>query len=220
MLPTTTTAEHLLDSLAALHRPPKGHPEGAPTVLETFARRLLTALERETRAGSTAPDGFPPSTMGGGRGTGALGYGDPVGQVVAGQLDRKRPPRDHVRDVTGLAARELSEAVAHVQHALAAMTSWADLVGETLPTPRTCEHCTPHVPNADRRIVHRRSTVGDRLGRALDLCEPCYWYVYRLPNVAPGSRAAALPTPEQIRHHNETGKWRLPVTTRPTEAPR
>lgn len=191
--PTDTAVRHLIDNLRTLNR--KGH-------LDDLEHQLLDAIRRD-RTARPGPDGYPTNTGGGGSANGS--DNSSVETAVIARTNGHPPDPHH--DLTTRAAQALEDAVINLNTLHAALASLHDHTRQ--PAPRTCQHCTPHLPKGHHRPVHRRGTVGDRLTQALDLCEPCYFYVQRA--TAAGKGDAELPTAEQIRHHDHTGTWRMKV---------
>lgn len=205
-LPTPVAVEHLFDGLRSLNRRPN-----TPTLaqrdsklVDSLQRRMLAALERD-RTGTVTPDGYPSVTGGGG----SRWNGSSSTERAAVALADGDTGRDWHHELLERATTALNSAVTNLNTLRAALDSLDDLTSDAPPAPRTCQHCTAHLPKSHARVVHRRGTVGDRLTVALDLCEPCYLFVWR--STRPGSQAGLLPDGDQIRHHDETGKWRVRV---------
>lgn len=192
-LPTDTAVRHLIDSLRTLSR--KG-------TLDDIEHQLLDAIRRD-RTARPGPDGYP-TTTGGGNGSGHSDSSSVENAVIA--RENGHPPDPH-HALTRRAAQALEDAVVNLNTLNSALINLN--AHTTTQAPRTCQHCTPHLPKGHHRPVHRRGTVGDRLGQALDLCEPCYFYVQRATTAGRGD--AEMPTPEQIRQHDNTGTWRMKV---------
>lgn len=222
-LPTETSIRHLCDSLRTLAKIPKGGRNR--TELDLLEARLIHAVDRD-RTGSPVPDGYPRGTLGGTGGGPTITAPDEAGlpdvvpatavEVVGIALADGDVERDRHHELTVRAVEDVERAIIHLNSARAALASIDDLTRTATSPGReaTCAHCTPHLPDANARPVHRRGTVGDRLLVATDLCEPCYFFVLRSADA--GSRAGALPTPEQIAHHDRTGTWKLRLGDRLT----
>lgn len=164
-------------------------------------QQLQQAIRRD-KTGTTTPDGYPRST------TGTISTSsDSTTESAAIALADGSIQRDRHHDLTVDACRALETAVEAWITLSARLASIDDATSETGPASRLCEHCTPALPKRSARKVHRRGTVGDRLTMAMDLCEPCYFFVQR--SAPAGSHDGALPTPEQVAHHDRTGTWRM-----------
>lgn len=215
-LPGPVAVQHLLDSLRALGEPPA---KGQPRRVEDLERRLMDAVRRDL-AGSPRPDGYP-AGVGGGRGGGRTitvddeaGQPDavPVTSVEGTVLERVEPDRpgrarDRHHELTVKAVRSVNAAVVAIQTAVGALASIDELVDTAPPAPKTCDHCTDKRGKGGNRPVHVRGTVGDRLERAISLCESCYEFVRQV--AAPGTRLGYLPDDVQILDHETRGRWRI-----------
>lgn len=169
----------------------------------SLEQQLQQAIRRD-RAGSTSPDGYPRGTGGGGR---SNGHSSSV-ETAALTLAEGRSERDLIHDYTTDACRALEDAAQALGTLRSRLASVRDLRVSD-PAPKLCEHCTPRLPKPNARKVHRRGTVGDRLPKAMDLCEPCYLFAWR--STKAGSHAGQLPTGDQVAHHDRTGTWRIRV---------
>lgn len=199
-LPTDTSIRHLLDSLAALHQKPRDRRLPDPTLLAALERRLCRAVARD-RTGTTDRDGYPATTLGG-------GYGHTNGSTTETQA-LAPPLRDRHHELTLLAVEHLEQLVHSANILISALNSIDDLTSDAGPAPRTCAACTGHRPLGGDQAVAHRGTVGDRLERAVDLCEDCRNFVKQTAN--PGSREGRLPTPVEIDWHDKRGRWRLRI---------
>lgn len=212
-LPTLVAVQHLLDGLRALGEAPK---RGQPARIDDLEARLIRAVGRDL-AGVPIPDGYR-TGIGGGRGGGPTIVVQEDGQpdvavpatsveaAVAGRGDAHRV-RDRHHELTAKAVSSVEQAVTQIQVARAALDSIDDLVQAGPPAPKTCDHCTGRRGDGNDRPVYVRGTVGDRLERAIALCEPCYHFVAR--TAASGSRLGWLPDDEQIADHERRGRWRI-----------
>jgi hypothetical protein len=168
----------------------------------SLADRLNTAIERDKRGGDMQPDGYPASTMNGGSGDSELT------SVEAAVEARLQGRVDRYRDNVDEACSHLLELVNHAGALRHRLDNLDDLVSDkdrNAKAPRTCGACT-----AFRRTpspVAHTGTVGDRLTMSVSLCEDCYEAVRQ--TAKPGSRAGVLPTAEQVRWHDDHGRWRL-----------
>jgi hypothetical protein len=208
--PTVVAVQHLTDTLRALgHAPAKGQTRR----IDDLEARLLRAVERDL-TGLPLPDGYPARTSGDAPG----GHGGPVDTSVEASVIFRvdgvdgRPIRDRHHELTARAAKAVEDAVVAVNIAFAALDSIDDLTKASPPAPKTCDHCTGKRGQGGNRPIHVRGTVGDRLARAMALCEACYWFVHR--TAAAGSHEGYLPSDEQIRQHEDTGRWRVRVNDR------
>lgn len=200
-LPSDVALGHLIDALRNLHTKPRDKRAPDRTLLANIERRLATAVRRD-RTGTTLRDGYPASTLAGGHATHIAGSTTENAALAA-------PLRDRHHELVDRACTALLHAVTQLNTLVSALDSIDQLTGTTTLAPKTCAHCTPHLPDGHTRPVHARGTVGDRLTVAVDLCEPCYFYVARTAD--PGQRDGQLPTPDQIRWHDQHGTWRIRV---------
>lgn len=215
-IPTELAARHLFDSLRALGRKPTspGLARRDTKLIDSLERRLLEALARD-RAGTATADGYPATTSGGfgGNRLTILVEDDRVTvtavELAALALVEGSSPRDRHHELTRRAATALEDAVVALNTLTAALASIDDLTSDRGPTPRTCQHCTGKRGKGNDRTVAHRGTVGDRLERTMDLCEACWSFVRRVAN--PNSRAGYLPTDQQIRDHEERGRWKIKI---------
>jgi len=176
--------------------------------------RLGRAVERE-RSGTNLPDGWP--SGGGGNddgGRGDDGFQSSTERAAAARLGREyapdaRAPRDRHRELTLAAFDHLRRAVHGAEIAWGVLRALDELLeeGDAEVTVRSCEACTGKRGRGGNRAVAHRGTVGDRLKYALDLCDACYGFVER--TAKPGSRGGYLPSEDQVRRHEERGRWRL-----------
>lgn len=208
-LPSDASIAHLADSLVNLSRPrtsPTGKPIGKAPRCAEMAAALIDAVTRDRAGGNPTPDGYPTSTMGDPhRGHGGSSVEATV-IALAGRI-----PRDPHHELTLAMVQAAEETIAAAQRWQSLALSIGDLTRtDGGAKVRTCEWCTPHLPKDNARKVHRRGTVGDRLVQALDLCEPCYFFVVRSTKTG-GMRDGVLPTGDQIRHHDTHGTWLVRV---------
>jgi len=198
-LPTENAIHHLIDSVRALNQP---KVRGQPKRVDDIEARLLAAMQRD-RTGSPIPDGYPSTT------SGPIGNGSSSSVEAAVIALDHGAGRDWLHDLVLRATRALEDMVINANTLVSALASIDDVTRVTTVAPKTCEHCTPHLPKGNARPVHRKGTVGDRLTKTMDLCEPCYFYAQRSADA--GSHEGELPTAEQVRHHDQTGTWRIRV---------
>lgn len=205
-LPTERAARDLCDSLRALSRRPRATTLAKldPTLIDSIERRLTAAIRRDG-AYPTAPDGYPIRTGGGPAGN---GHGSSTETAAVALADGDTPPDRH-HDLTARAAQAVEDAVINLNTLITALSAIDGLVTPSDPAPNTCDHCTgKRGPDADR-AVHATGTVGDRIERALALCRHCYGFVEQ--TARPGTRLGYLPADDQIRHHEDTGRWRIRI---------
>lgn len=212
-LPTPVALQHLTDSLRALGEPPA---KGKPRRIDDLEQRLHRAVERDL-AGLPTPDGYPATTSGGRAGGRTIVVDDdhvPVTSVEGAVIDRddRRRTRDRHHELTVKAVTAVDAAVVHLQTAFAALASIDDLINTAPPAEKTCDHCTDKRGQGGNRPVYVRGTVGDRLERALSLCEACYEFVRQV--ALPGTRGGYLPSDVQILEHEQRGRWRIRLTDR------
>lgn len=200
-LPTDIAAQHLFDSVDALWEKPS---KGSERRIDSLRRRFRAALERD-RTGSVIPDGYPTNTSGGP----VSGVGSSSTERAAVALADGDVVRDRHHDLTVRAAGALEELVVQANILRLALDSIDDLTNDSGPAPKTCAHCTGKRGHGNDRPVAHRGTVGDRLERAMDLCEACWSFVRW--SAKPNTRAGYLPTDTQIRDHEERGRWRMRV---------
>lgn len=205
-IPSGLAIGHLFESLAALNRKPENKLLAAidPKLIDSLRRRILIAAQRD-RTGSVVPDGYPTSG-GGSRGSGIATSATERAAVALADNDIVR---DRHHELTVRATTALEDAVIALNTLASALLSIDDLTDTKGPVPKTCAHCTGKRGAGNDRPIAHRGTVGDRLERAMDLCEGC-WSAVRW-SAAANSRDGKLPTDAQIRHHEETGRWRLRV---------
>lgn len=220
-LPSDHAARDLCDSLRALNQRPhdKALAEFDARLIDSIERRLLIALQRD-RTGSVIPDGYPTST-GGGRSGGSRtivvpdenGQPDrvPVTAIEAAvvALVDGDTPRDRHHDLTVRAVEAIDSAVVALNTCVAALASIDDLVSEKGPAPKTCAHCTSKRGEGSDRPIYATGTVGDRLERSVSLCKHCYGFVEQ--TARPGTHTGYLPSDDQIRDHEQRGRWRMRV---------
>jgi len=200
-LPSDITIGHLTDGLRALSRKPRDRTLAGidRTLLESIERRLAQAVTRD-RTGRIERDGYPTSTLGNGAHSSTPGSRTETAAL-------SQPQRDTHHDLTALAVASLTEAVTALGKLSSALNSLDDLTATSVPSPRTCAHCTGK-RGPDRDLpVWRRGTVGNRLPHATDLCSPCFHFVEQ--TALAGSHTGYLPTDEQIRDHETRGRWRI-----------
>jgi hypothetical protein len=173
--------------------------------VDDIERRLKAAVTRE-RAGTTVPDSYPSATLGG-EGSGGRRRGSPTEKAAAKRADGE-VERDRHRELTTEAVERLTRAVEAIQALSHRLDALDDLQSTQGPLRRHCEVCTGLRPLTGDRDVYRRSTVGDRLKVATDLCEPCYDFV-RTQFPKPGQRDGRVPTFEEVRFHDQRGRWKL-----------
>jgi hypothetical protein len=199
-LPTDTALGHLIDGLRSLEQRPKA---GQPRRIDDLEARLLAAVRRD-RSGSVVPDGYPTTTGGAGAPNGSDSSTERAALTLV-----DRPPRDRHHELTALAVTSIEDAILGLNRAVAALNSIDDLTKTTGPPEHTCGHCTDKRGQGNNRPAAHRGTVGDRLERALDLCEACWGFVRQSAN--PNTRQGQLPTDTQIRDHEDRGRWRIHV---------
>lgn len=208
-IPTATAARHLFDQLRALN----GNKDGTVSLkssrlVDVLEQRMLTALERD-RSGTVTVDGWPTSTTGNG------GSGTPTSSVEAAVINLvdHPAPRDRHRELVVRATQALEDAVVALNVMRSALYSISDLTKTSVDpkTERTCAHCTNKRGTGNDRPVYATSTVADRLEQAVALCSPCWHFVEQ--TAKPGTRGGYLPSDEQIRDHEQRGRWRIRVAS-------
>lgn len=185
----------------------------------------MRAVERDL-AGLPTPDGYPSATSGGRSGGRTIDVDDeagrpdkvPVTSVEGAVIDRDdhKRTRDRHHELTVKVVQAVDAAVVHLQTAFAGLASIDDLVNTAPPAPRTCDHCTDKRGRGGNRPVYVRGTVGDRLERALSLCEACYEFVRQV--ALPGTRGGYLPSDLQVLEHEQRGRWSIRITDRRRQA--
>jgi hypothetical protein len=200
-LPTEISLQALIDSARAPYQKPRDRRYPDRTLLDAIERRLLHAYRRD-QTGGTEPDGYPNNTLGG-------GYTRTNGSSTETQA-LSLPERDRHHELTLLAVTSLEQVVLSWNVIISALNSIDDLTSDRGPAPRTCAACTGHRPLGGDQAVAHRGTVGNRLERDTDLCQPCWDYVRQ---TAPaGSHRGRLPDPSAIAYHDQRGRWRLRIT--------
>lgn len=215
-LPTPVALQHLTDRLRALGEPPE---KGKPRRIDDLETRLQRAVRRDL-AGLPTPDGYATRTGGGRSGGRTITVDDeqgqpdavPVTSVEGALIDRAdwHRTRDRHHELTVRAVEAVDCAVVAIHTAFSALASIDDMVNTAPPAPRTCDHCTDKRGRGGNRPIYVRGTVGDRLERAMSLCEACYEFVRQV--ALPGSRRGYLPSDLQILEHEQRGRWRIRVT--------
>jgi hypothetical protein len=212
LLPTPVTVAHLIDSLRALNEPPK---RGQPPRIDDLEARLVAAIARDL-TGLPVVDGY---RTGRARPHPDLDDPDAVDEptltaVEAAVLARDQGPvRDRHHQLTVRAVHAIDEAVVAIQVVFAALKSIDELVGTGPPAPKTCDWCTGKRGEGNDRPIYVRGTVGDRLERALGLCNACHGFVCQ--TAAAGSRAGYLPNDAQIHDHELRGRWKIRALPHP-----
>jgi hypothetical protein len=165
------------------------------------ADRLNQAIERDKRGGDMQPDGYPSSTMNGGTG------GSELTSVEAAVEARIRGVTDRYHDNVDEACAHLLELVNHAGALRHRLDNLDQLLGAdpNVKQPATCAVCTGIRREAPP--VYATGTVGDRLPRSMALCRDCYSAVEQ--SAKGGSRRGKLPTAEQVRWHQDHGRWKL-----------
>lgn len=206
-LPTRATLEHLVEALRRLGQRPKPNQ---PVRIDDLERRILTAVERD-QSGDIGFDGWDATTIpkvcsGSGRGSRVEGHGLALADGAT--------PRDRHHELTVLAVESLNHTVTNLNTLLSALASIDDLIKVDGPgeKTRTCGHCTGKRGKGNDRPVYATGTAGDRLERAIPLCEACYGFVTQ--TAAPASRIGSLPDNLQIVDHERRGRWRIRTTAR------
>jgi len=202
-LPTVTATRHLVDNLGALDRPPRD-PKLAKhytTLLDAIRQRLISAVERDA-AGSNRRDGYPARTLGDGTPRGSAG----LTSVEAAADSRLKPQRDRHHELTARATTALAAADVNLNIVVAALASLDDLTDDSGPEASTCDACHP-IRDGYTLATRRNTSVGGRLERPAHLCEACYEFVRQ--TALEDSNAGYLPSPEQVTHHDERGRWRI-----------
>lgn len=163
-------------------------------------RRLKAAIARD-KAGTTTADGFPSSTLPGGHGGSEL---TSVESAASRRLSRRDDDPAH---------RNLEYAVGYWQQAASSLNAaynMLDLAEKAMAAPTTivkaCESCVA-AERQDPQPPTHTSTVAGRLSTDRDLCDDCYWFIYRLP-VDEGR----FPSVEEMARYVLTGKWRQRVS--------
>lgn len=171
-------------------------------------QRLQRAIRRDD-TGSPEPDGYPISTAGGG---GTSGAGSRVEATV---LAREQPTRDRHHELTRQAVDAWATLVDASQTLMVKLAK-IDQLTEDAPAPKRCGSCGGKRGKGNDRSDIYRGTVGDRLTESLDLCRACRGFVEQTAKAA--TRAGYLPSDEQIRQHEASGRWRIRTTARQAAA--
>lgn len=173
-------------------------------------RRLTAATQVEEDQGSTVPDGFPGSTLGGGGGAGSLV--DPerpelgtvkltsVESAVAGRIT----PRTDAHHRRTISAYSLLESSLRQLEQATTLLDEMDEDRKKVPSPSGCELCmAAGVTDGGKPIAwDHKGTVGGKLDVEMHLCKAHHRYV---------DRHGEVPTPEQTRWHDQHGSWRVQV---------
>lgn len=173
-----------------------------PNALDLRRLRLdAEACALRYEAGRPVNDGRPTTLGAGTRGTSEL---TSVEAAAAARIDTLHRGRIHdpVHDHTHRALVAIADAAHELKRAVAAFASIARLTSEAPIDSPACECCTAaNLPNP--RPWEHYGDLGGKLPTSLHLCAPCRRY---------GDDHGQLPTPEQVRHHDATGTWRVRVS--------
>lgn len=203
ILPTEKRVREWVDYVRQLSEP--YGPQGAP--LDLIADELCVAVRRERSGGTVGPDGYLPGRGMDGGGRGSVRSASSTERAAVALADPStRLPADPHREHTRAALEALQAAVAALERVKGHLGRLAALGTPTGPLTLHCEACSGHRGVGCDRVADHRSTVGDRLPMLTDLCEACWWYVYR--SARAGSGQGELPTPEQCWTHENYQRWR------------
>lgn len=164
-----------------------------PNDLDSLKRQVRKAFDFGRAA---EHDGYPSSTMGGGRGGGEL---TSVEAAVNARVFGRSKDHD---DLTELYA-SLVEWAGNQDRVYARLRLLAARRGEDVTTDqRWCEaHGLVGMQVGGPDVKITLSTVGGRLDNPAHLCPACYDVVRRY--------LLRLPTLAEMRHYVETGTWRI-----------
>lgn len=195
--------QRISDALLSIRKTPKDWT--------SFEQSIVRFLERAARAPRAVTDGFPAGrSSDGGPGGGAVvkvvdEHGHTVSVAVtsteaaAFQLLSGKALDDPVADHTVAALGHLAQAVWELNAAFRMVELLNRLDDDTPITLRLCEACKA----AGIQIAPEHwGSVGGRLDHNADLCDAHYQYV---------QNHGDLPTVEQTKHHDRTGRWRTRV---------
>lgn len=196
--PLARAALDALDRLDALQR----RGDKTPPPVAVLRRRLTTALTR-LEAGRPIPDGL--NRSGGSRRRLDADDLDDVRltptEAAANARGFSNRPNDPVHQHGYRAASELIRAITSLDNCLAALDALDRLTDEAPIDTPACELCAGVLTNP--RPWEHYGDVGGRLPKPMHLCKPHRQYV---------EDRGAPPTPEQTRHHDTTGRWRIRTT--------
>lgn len=157
---------------------------------------LTEALLRD-QSGTTRPDGYAGGGTGGRPSDVKLTAVEGIGVARARGTFTHDPLHEHVTS----AIRDVLDAAAALQRAEHRLVAIRSLTEDAPDLSLACELCTEHGLGSPRLAEHY-GTVGGRLSRSRNLCGQHHRYV---------DTHGHEPTPEQTRHHDETGTWRVRV---------
>jgi hypothetical protein len=115
-------------------------------------------------------------------------------------LRRQDPQEDEVHAGVEIAFALLEATVQDWQRLTNRMTLLLSLTEDVVQNGRWC---SSHARIGVQAVSHRFGDVGQLLSQRTSLCSACYDLVRR--------RTSRLPTIEEVRHYEETGKWRIHV---------
>lgn len=158
--------------------------------------RLKADLRRD-RSGTTNADGYPASTLTGGGGNELTSVESAAERRIAGTA-RGDKIRNHLEHAVGF----LEQAAAST----GALTNRLDAIDQLIDPDtidrKVCESCAQGAPNP--QAPEHYGSVNGRLTRPMHLCGPCYDFVFRYE---PRDQAR-LPTVDELKQHDLTGRWR------------
>lgn len=185
MRPHADQVKEWFDNVHALWDMPDG---GNRRLIDCLERDLLEFLEQDKRGGDFVIDGYPTSTMSGGRGASPqmVDPDDPeAGSVVLTSVEsaveaRKRAQRDEFRDHLEHAIDMLLQGVQSLGGFQNRMNAIRALRGDApVRNERWCESHLAALnlqqPITDK--VKKATDVAGRLSRPRLLCTPCYNFV-------------------------------------------
>lgn len=162
---------------------------------EAFRQAVNAAFSRD-RGRSSLADGYPSSTMGGGRG------GAELTSTEAAAEARLFPARGRSDVVRGHLENLYAHLVEEAGHRRAGenLLRLIQLAGgeDLVDNSRWCES---HARAGRQEAARWTGTVGGRLSAQASLCEPCYDVVRRY--------LLRLPTVEEVQRYDTTGRWRV-----------
>lgn len=173
---------------------------------ELVERRLNAARIRE-RSGTVVLDGFGPGKDFNAR-SASSGVADPTASAALGRASGASIGRaDHHREHTLGALVALEQAVEATNVLVSHLVAITALITPDDEQGAMCEPC--QAGGIHHAAMHWGRVAG-RLNEPVHLCSDAYHFV---------RRHGVLPTADQVRHHDLTGRWRVTVTP-PDRRPR
>lgn len=154
---------------------------------------LIAYRNRDTEI--CEPDGYPTTTEPGSRGGAEL---TPTEAAAAARIAGGH--RDEFHHSVEVALDMLSQAFMSCRAVVNRLTLLDAMSQDAPEVPRWCEPCK--AAGVEHTGEHY-GTVGGRLTTSVNVCGPVYKYVR--------DHDGNMPTPEQLRHYDTTGRWKVRI---------